>query len=131
MARLALRARELVVGDLADERLDEFVLTPLRRTRVDVDAQEFAPDKGSQCGGERPYVSAGDGREAGHGEAVPEHGGVLQNTTLGRREAIEARANERRERLRDRQACEVADRMVDAALLCQTALGDEHAYRLD
>ena len=45
VARLAIRPREGVVGDLADERLHEGVLAPLRRARVRGDREDLAADQ--------------------------------------------------------------------------------------
>ena len=49
VADLAVGLREGVVRDLADERLDERVLAPLRAPRVRVERQELAVDKASHA----------------------------------------------------------------------------------
>ena len=69
--------------------------------------------------------------EGGEGEALAEDGGVVEEAPVGRLEAVEAGRDEGGERLRDGQAREVADRVVDAALELEPALGEEHADRLD
>ena len=83
---LAVLLRQRVVGDLADERLDERVLAALGRARVDRRGEELAPD-------ERPRAAA---RASARGtpetaarpadrEALAEHRGVLDERPVGRR----------------------------------------------
>ena len=59
MARLPVATGERVVGDLADERLDERVLAALRAARVEVLGQQLAAD---QLAEHRFEVGLGDAR---------------------------------------------------------------------
>jgi len=49
VATLAVLPGKRVVGDLADEGLDEGVLTPLGGARVHLEREEFPPDEGAQA----------------------------------------------------------------------------------
>ncbi len=53
VAHLAVALRQRVVGDLADERLDERVLAALGRARIDLLDQQLTPDEGPQARFER------------------------------------------------------------------------------
>ena len=59
---LAVALGERVVGDLADERLDERVLAALRRARVGLQGQQLAPDERPEARLERRPASMPDDR---------------------------------------------------------------------
>ena len=74
------RACARVVGDLADERLDE-ARTGRARASADRVSQRRAARAGrgrAAAARARPRSQPDDGREAGQGEALAEHGGVLE-----------------------------------------------------
>lgn len=76
VAALAISLGERVVGDLADEGLDERVLAAFGAARVRLQHQELAAHEPVQA---RLQVGLGDtrhGREAGEGERLAEHGRV-------------------------------------------------------
>ena len=76
VANLAIALGQRVVGDLADECLDEGVLAALGRAGVDLLDEQLAPDEGAQARLEGRLVDAGDGRQGRRAEALAEHGGV-------------------------------------------------------
>ena len=67
MADLAIPLRERVVGDLADERLDEGVLTALGTARVRLEGQELPADEAAQARLEFGLVGPGHRRQSGAG----------------------------------------------------------------
>ena len=86
VADLAILLRQGVVGDLADQGLDEGVLAMLGRARIGLAGEQLAPDERPQARLELGLRNPGNGREAGEGEALAEDGGVRhERPVLGRR----------------------------------------------
>ena len=90
MADLAIPLREGVVGDLADERLDEGVLAALGAARVRLEGQELPADEGAQARLELRLGDARDGRQPGQGEALAEDRGIRDQRPIVRRRARRA-----------------------------------------
>jgi hypothetical protein len=103
VARLAVGLRERVVGDLADEGLDERILAPLGAARIGLKGEQLAPDEPPKA---RLDVGRGDARYGGQPrdrEALAEDGGVRDQGSIVEPQPVEAAGDERRERLGDRE----------------------------
>ena len=100
--RATVAARERAVGDLLDQRLDEPILAALRRSRVGLDLEQLAADQGAQ-----PRLQllgrAGDGCQRIGGEDLAKHRRVLQQRPIRRLQRIQARGDQRAQRLRHGQ----------------------------
>ena len=128
-ATVALRQR--AVGDLLDEALDEPILAALRRAGVVVEGDELSPREAAEASLNLVRGEPGDGRQRIGAERQPDDRCVLEQAALGRVEPVQARRDERVERLRHGERGEVADRLVRAIGLLQAAVVEEHAHRLD
>ena len=84
MAGLAVAPRERVVGDLANERLDESVLAALRRAGVGLEGKELAPDEGAEARFELDPVDSRYRCEPGEGEGLAEDGGIAEEGSVVR-----------------------------------------------
>ena len=62
VAGLPIALGQGVIGDFADQPLDEGVLTPVRAARVGLDGQDLAPDQRSEAGRELVLRLAADRR---------------------------------------------------------------------
>ena len=69
-------------------------------------------------------------RERALGERLAEDGGVLEHTPLLRRQAVEARSDERVQRLRNLERVDLRRGPVDGALLDEQSAVEEHPHRL-
>ena len=114
MADLAVALGQRVVGDLADERLDERVLAALGAAGVGLVREQLAPHERPQPRLEVGLLDPGHDREPGQREALAEDGGVHDEAPVGRVEAVEPGGDQRGQRLRDGQGGEVAGRGVRA-----------------
>ena len=95
------RARDLSVGGVADEGVEEDVLARALDRRA-----TLSPDELSSL--ERPQalvqLPGSGGRERGQGicpEHLPEHGGVLEEGFLGGSEPVDPRGDDSLQRLRN------------------------------
>ena len=130
VANLAVALRERVVRDLPDEALDEGVLATLGGARVHVADEQLASDERQQPWLQFSCHGAGDRRQSGDAKALPEDGGIGHELAVCRLQAIEARRDERGQRLRDGHVVESPDRQVRAALEHEAALCQQHPDRL-
>src|SRR3954447_2955441 len=85
---------ERAIGDLADERLHEAVLTTFRRARIELNIDELAPAEVAQSRLEAARVLSGNGGKCGQREALSQNGGILQECPVCRIKGVEARGNE-------------------------------------
>ena len=99
MARLAVAARERLVGDPADEVLEEAVLAALRRARVGLDAEHLLPHESGQERIELGLASPKSAASDSFVKVLPSTGGVLEQPPLLRGEPVEARGDEPLQRL--------------------------------
>ena len=123
VAALAVAAGERLVGDAADEVLEEAVLAALGRARVGLDAEDLLPYEASQ---ERVELGLGEAGERGErllGEGLAEHGGVLQEAPLLGGEAVEPGGDQALQRLGYLELFDRRPWPVDAALLDEQARG--------
>ena len=130
VANVPVGPRKRVVGDLADQGLDERVLAPLGAARVSLKGEQFAPDEPAKA---RRKVRGGDARhrrQPRNREALAEDGGVGHQGSILEPQPVEAAGDERRERLGDREVGQVADRPIRPALVREPSLGEEHPDRL-
>ena len=131
VAALAVGLGQGVVGDLADQGLDEGVLAVLRAARVGLEGEQLAANEPAQSRLELGLVDPGHGGEARRGEALADDRGIRHERPVVGGEAVEPARDERRQRFGDRQAGQVADRSVGAVDDGKAPLGDEHPDRLD
>ena len=102
MARPAVAPRDRLVGDALDERLQEAELAPLGRERIGLDREQLLADEARRraaapsCSS-MPESAARPARR----ERLAEHGGVLEQPSLGLRDAVEPRRDQRVQRLRN------------------------------
>ena len=104
MPRPAVARGERAVGDLADERLDERVLAALGRARVADPEQDVAPDERAQA--RLRGLGSGSPADRGQRTAVklwPRTAASWSSARSAGLERIEARGDERVERLRHGQ----------------------------
>src|SRR5450759_590257 len=127
MAGLSVAPCERVVGDLADERLDESVLAALGRAGVGLEREELAADEGAEARVELDPVDSRYRCEAGEGEGLAEDGGIAEEAPIGRLEAVETGCDEGGERLRDGERRQVTDGPVDVAIEGEPPAGQEHS----
>ena len=129
---LAVALGEGVVGDLPDEGLHESVLAPLRRAGIGLVGQQLPAHQRPEPRFQGGRVDARYGAETGRREALAQNGGIEHQRAVRGVEAVEARRDERGERLGDGEGREVTDGGVGAvAAGGQAALGEQHPHRLD
>ena len=87
VAGLAVAPGERVVGDLADERLDERVLAALRAARVGARVSSSRRTSARSRGSSSASCEPGHGGQPGEGEALAEDRGVGDERAVGRRRA--------------------------------------------
>ena len=98
--RLPLALRERLVGDVADEVLEEAVLAVLGRARIGLDAEDLLADERGEQRLELGLAQPASAASACLRERLAEHGAVLEQPPLLRREAVEPRGDQRVQRLR-------------------------------
>ena len=130
VAGLAIRLRERVVGDLADQRLDEAVLAPFGRPGVGLLGEDLPPDQAAQMRLQLRLAHAGHCGEGRWREALAEDRRVVDEAPVGDLKAVEPGRDQRGQRLRDRECREIAGRDVDAVMEREPAFRDQHAHRL-
>ena len=91
VADLAVPLGEGVVGDLADERLDEGVLAQLRRAGVGFQRQQLAAHEFPETRLQRRRFDARDRGETSDGEALAEHRGIGHQRSILGWQTVEAR----------------------------------------
>src|SRR5437868_10477926 len=113
MSRVALSLRERLVRDVANEVLEEAVLAVLRRARIRLDRNHLLASERSEERLELLLWEPGDRGKGAHREGLAHDGGVLQQAPLLGRQTVEARGDQRVERLwhleRDDRACRPVD----------------------
>ena len=105
MASAAIALRQRSVRDLPDERLNELVLTPLRRPRINLLPQELQVDQRSQPGLQRGGRLACELGQGSRREALAQNGGVLEEGAVGRLQRIQTSRDERVQGFRNRRRC--------------------------
>ena len=131
VAGAALALGERLVGDVADEILEEAVLAVLGRARVGLDAEHLLAHERGEERLELRLCQAGESGEPGRRERLAEHGSVLEQAPLLGREAVEARRDQGVQRLRHLERADLADRPVDRTLSHEQAAVEQHPHRLD
>ena len=131
MPRLALALRERLVGDVADEVLQEAVLAVLGRARVGLDAEHLLAHQRGEQRLELGLGEPGSAASACSGEGLAEHRGVLEQPALLGGEAVEPGGDQRVQRLGHLERLDLAGRPVDGALLGEQAAVEQHPHRLD
>ena len=99
----APRARDLPVGDVADERVQERVLRLAGDRGAALAADELLPLERVERLVELELHAAADRGQPGGPEDLADHGGVLDELLLGGRERVEARGDHPLHRLGQRQ----------------------------
>ena len=130
MPGATLSLRERLVGDVAHEVLEEAVLAVLGRAGVGLHAEHLLPREGSE---QRLDLGIG-ARERGERvsrEGLAEHGRVLEQPPLLRREAVEPGGDERVQCLRYFERLDRPRHAVGGAVLYQEAPVDQHSHGLD
>ena len=131
VARPAILLREGLVGDLADQPLDEDILAALRRSRVVLECQDLAPNEASKPGLEGDLRVPGERLECRGSEAEAEHGRVLDQGTIGRGQPVDPGADEAAQRLGDGELVDLALEPEAVAVGDQATVVDEHPDGLD
>ena len=119
--RLAVGLRERLVGDLAQQVLEEAVLAVLGRARVGLDAEDLLAGERGEDRLELGLGAAPQRRERLLRERLAEHGRVLDDAALGRREPVEPRRDQRVQRLGHLERLDRPGRPVDGPLLDERA----------
>ena len=119
-----------LVGDVADEVLQEAVLAVLGRARVGLTREHFLADEGTEHTLEVGFRVVAQRGEAVLGEGLAEHCAVLQQAAFLRRQAVEPRGDQRVQRFGHLERLDLAHRPVDRALLDERAPVEQHPHRL-
>ena len=128
-ASIALGERP--VGDLADQTLDEDVLSLLRRPRVDFQRQHLAADQPEEPFRDLVGRRAADCREAVQAERLADHRRCLEQRPISAIQAIEAGGDQRVQRCGHRQLGQVSGRAEHPVMERHEAVAEEHADGLD
>jgi len=131
VARRALAFGERLVGDVANEVLQEAVLTALGRARIGLHPEHFLAH---QPGQQRLQLRLGRRRERGkrrQREGLAEHRSVLQQPPLLGQEAIQAGGDQRVQGLGHLERLDLARRRVHGSLLGEQTAIEQHPHRLD
>ena len=131
MTGFALLLRERLVGDEAEQVLQEAVLATLGRARIALDREHLLAHERREQRLQLRLRKARQRRERLLRERLAEHGGVLERAPLARLEAVESRRHERVQRLRDLERLDRARQPVAIPLARDQAAVEEHAHRLD
>ena len=131
MAGPALPPRQRLVGDPADQVLEEPVLAALGRARVGLDREQLLADQPAEERFQPFGAGAADRRQGGAGEGLAEHGGVLEQPALLRGEPVEAGRDQGVQGLGDLQVLDRAGDVVAVAAAFQQAPVQQHPHRLD
>src|SRR5579859_6920285 len=131
MAGPPLPSREGLIGDVADEVLQEAVLAVLGRARVGLKRDDFLANQGVEQRIEFCLRELGERGERGARERLPEYRSILEQPALRRRETIQAGGDQRMQRLWHLERLDCADRPVDGTLLDERAAVEQHPDRLD
>ncbi len=131
VAVAAVALGERLVGNVADEVLQEAVLAVLGRARVGLDAEHLLAHERGEEQLELRLGEAGESREPGPRECLAEHGPVLEQAPLRGGEAVEARRDQGVQRLWHLERADFADRPVDRTLPHEQAAVEQHPHRLD
>ena len=130
MPGTALSLRERLVGDVADEVLEEAVLAVLGRARVGLHTEHLLAREGDEHRLE-VGVGARKRRQRVSREGLAEHGRVLEQSTLLRREPVEPRGDQCVQRLRHLERLDLARQPVRGAVLDEQAAVEQHPHGLD
>jgi hypothetical protein len=130
MPCLALAFRQRLVGDVADEVLQEAVLAVLGRPRIGLHPEHLLAHQPQQ---QRLQLRLGrprQGRQRGPRERLAQHRPVLQQPSLLRRQTIQARGDQRVQGLRHLQRLDLARRRVDWPVLGEQTAVEQHPHGL-
>src|SRR4051794_14893217 len=131
MSRVPLALRERLVRDVANEVLEKAVLAVLGRPRIRLDRDHLLARERRE---ERLELALGEARdrdERTRHERLPYDRGVLQQAPLLGGQPVEARGDERVERLGYVERDDRARWPVEGAVLDERAAVEEHPHRLD
>ena len=131
VARAPLPSGECLVRDVADEVLQEAVLAVLRRARVGLKRDDLlAHERMKQCV-ELRLAEPGECGERCARKRLSEHGSVLQQPALLRRQTVETGGDQRMQGFRHLECLDLADGSVDGAFLDERAAVEQHPHGLD
>ena len=122
--RPAFAPCEGAVGYLPDERLHEPILAALGRTLIGIELEQLAPNHPPEPTLQLVRFALAGGRQARQGEGLSENRGSLHQFAVDRVKAVEARGDQRSERLGDPQLPQLSDRAVRPVGGPQAAIGD-------
>ncbi len=131
VACLSCPPRQRPVGNRPQQRLQKYVLAALRGSVVVVARQDLLGDQAVQGHRHLGLGSAAERRRRGRGERLTEHRHVLDQRPLGLIEAVQARGDQRLQRLWHLEVADVAGHHVARALLHQQPAILQHPDRLD
>src|SRR5215211_6280534 len=131
VTRAPLPSGECLVRDVADEVLQEAILSVLRRARVGLQRDDLLAHERMEERVELVLFEPGESGERGARERLSEHGSVLQQPSFFWRQTVEAGCNQRVKRFRHLERLDLPDGAVDGALLDERATVEQHPYRLD
>jgi hypothetical protein len=129
--RLALAPRDRLVGDPLDEVLEEGVLPVLGRAPVGLDREQLLANERRERGFELRLGQTCERAQSLLREDLAEHRRVLEQPPLISGEAVEARGDQRVQRLRHLERPDRTERPVRVPLAREQAAIEQHAHRLD
>ena len=131
VAGLPVAAGERLVRDALDERLQEAVLAALRRARVGLEREQLLPHERGEDRLEVGLCASRDGRQPAPCERLAEDGSVLECAPFQRAEPVQARGDQRVERLGYLERVDRAAHAEAVAVALQQPAIEQHPHRLD
>ena len=131
MLGLSVGLRKRLVGDPAQQVLEEDVLAVLRRARIGLDREHLLAD---ERGEERIELGLGQATQRAEAllrEGLAEDGAVLEGAAFLRREAVETRCDQCVQRLGHFKRLDCSGQAIRGPLLDEQAAVEQHPNRLD
>ena len=130
MAGLALALGQRLVGDVADEVLQEAVLAALRGAGVRLQGQDFLAYQDGEKRFEFGFGQPAQSSERTQRERLAEHRPVLQQPSLLSSKPVQARGDQRMQGLWHLEGLDLTRGPIDRAVLGEQAAIQEHPHRL-